>query len=225
MQEKNFIRSLAAFVRARGIYIAALVCALAVGVSGVAYFTRAKVPEDPPAQAQTPEAKPIVPDGKTVDAAKLLPETVKPEAKPEPAPEPAVFTVIMPVEGDLIQLYSMDHLSYNPTTRDWRTHDGVDIQAAPGSEVRCAADGTVDSVQSDAAMGTVVTVRHEGGFLSRYGNLGENPGVAEGQKLRRGDVLGVIGSDGLMETGLESHLHFELCRNGESVNPTDYFEW
>ena len=161
--------------------------------------------------------------GRAVDAARLLPETPKPE--PEPAPAPADFRIIMPVEGDLIRLYSMDHLSYNPTTRDWRTHDGVDVQAAPGSEVRCAADGVVASVLTDEAAGTVVTVRHEGGFLTRYGNLAEDPGIEEGQKLRQGDVVGVIGETALLEAGLAPHLHFELCRDGESVNPTDYLEW
>ena len=223
MQDHQFIRSLAGFIRARGVYIAALACAIAVGVSGVAYFTRTKAPETPQVQTQTPEAKPVVPDGKTVDAAKLLPET--PKAEPVPAPEPAAFTIIMPVEGDLIRLYSMDHLSYDPTTRDWRTHAGIDIQAGPGSEVRCAADGVVASVERDEAMGTVVTVRHEGGFLSRYGSLAEGPGVSEGQKISKGDVLGEIGDGALQESGLESHLHFELCRDGDPVNPTDYFAW
>lgn len=221
MQDKKLFRSLAGFVRSRGVYIAALACALAVGISGVAWLTRDRTPQNSLPRAQTPEAQSAVPEEKSVDAAKLLPET----PKAEPAPEPAVFTIAMPVEGDLVSLYSMDRLSYNPTTRDWRTHDGVDIQAAPGSEVRCAADGTVASVMTDEAMGTVVTVRHEGGFLTRYGNLAEDPGVEEGQKLRRGETLGAIGTGALMEAGLEPHLHFELCRDGESVDPTDYLEW
>ena len=216
MQDNKFIR----FIRARGIYIAALACAVAVGISGVAYFTRERAPESVPQEEARAETKPIIPDGKTVDAARLLPQT----PQPEPAPAPAAFTIILPVEGDLVQLYSADHLSYNPTTRDWRTHDGVDIQAAPGADVRCAADGTVTSVQTDAAMGVAVTVRHEGGFESRYCNLAGEPAVAEGQKLRQGDSVGVIGDGALMESGLESHLHFALCRDGESVNPTDYLE-
>ena len=222
MQDKKFIRALAGFVRGRGIYAAALLCALAVGVSGVAYFTRARIPE-PAAPEAHAETKPVIPDGRAVDAARLLPET--PKAEPEPEPKPADFRIIMPVEGDLVSLYSMDHLSYNPTTRDWRTHDGVDVQAAPGTEVRCAADGTVASVMTDEAAGTVVTVRHEGGFLTRYGNLAEDPGVEEGQKLRQGDGVGVIGGTALLEAGLAPHLHFELCRDGVSVNPTDYLEW
>ena len=225
MQDHPFIRSLAGFIRARGVYIAALACAIAVGVSGVAYFTRARAPETPQSQTQTPETKPVVPDGKTVDAAKLLPETPKAEPKAAPEPEPAAFTIVMPVEGDLVSLYSMDHLSYDPTTRDWRTHDGIDIQASPGSEVRCTADGVVTSVETDEARGTVVTVRHEGGFVSRYGNLAADTAAEEGRKLRQGEPLGEIGTGALMESGLESHLHFELERDGVPVNPTDYFAW
>ena len=222
MQDKKFIRALAGFFRGRGIYAAALLCALAVGVSGVAYFTRARIPE-PAAPEAHAETKPVIPDGRTVDAARLLPETPKPE--PEPAPAPADFRIIMPVEGDLIRLYSMDHLSYNPTTRDWRTHDGIDIRAAVGADVRAAADGTVASVEEDKALGTVVTIRHAGGFLTRYGNLDPETTVQAGQTVRQGEVIGCVGGSALMEAGQESHLHFALCAGEASVNPTDYFAW
>ena len=138
MQDHQFIRSLAGFVRTRGVYIAALACAVAVGVSGVAYFTRTRAPETPQVRTEPSEAKPAVPDGRTVDAAKLLPET--PKAEPKAAPEPAAFTIVMPVEGDLIRLYSMDHLSYDPTTRDWTPMRASTSRPAPAP--RCAAPPT-----------------------------------------------------------------------------------
>ena len=54
-----------------------------------------------------------------------------------------------PVEGSAIYGYSMEALSYNQTTRDWRVHDGVDIAAQAGTAVCAAADGTVYAVYSD----------------------------------------------------------------------------
>lgn len=217
--------------RNRGIYFAALVCAIGVGVSALAYFTRPEAPEQMSTGAPTQSLEGAVrPERESVDTASVLPESkpepeTKPEPTPEPAPEPTAFTIQMPVEGDLVQLYAMNHLSYDPTTRDWRTHDGIDIRAAVGAEVRSAAAGTVASVEQDGPLGTVVTIRHEGGYLSRYANLDPSIDVEAGQHVDDGEVIGCIGTSALMEAGQESHLHFALCADGESVDPTDYFAW
>ena len=157
MQEKRTNHSPAG--KARTVRFAALVCILAIGASALAYLKQMKAePLSTAAQPQIverPDADDVLPPaqrnaGRSVDAAKVdeaprpQPETPAPG---EPAPEAQTsFTIAMPVEGDLVQLYSMDHLSYDPTTRDWRTHDGIDIRAAVGADVRAAADGTVASV-------------------------------------------------------------------------------
>ena len=233
MQEKRTNHSPAG--KARTVRFAALVCILAIGASALAYLKQMKAePLSTAAQPQIverPDADDVLPPaqrnaGRSVDAASVQSE---PEQAPAPAeeqaPEPAAFTIAMPVEGDLVQLYSMDHLSYDPTTRDWRTHDGIDIRAAVGADVRAAADGTVASVEEDKALGTVVTIRHAGGFLTRYGNLDPETTVQAGQTVRQGEVIGCVGGSALMETGQESHLHFALCAGDASVNPTDYFAW
>ena len=230
MQEKRF-------KKARTIRFAALVCALAIGASALAWVKQSResrqvstAPE--PQVVENPAKDDVVPPAqrnarKSVDAASMQTE---PEETPEKAPvkeeeKPAAFTIAMPVEGDLVQLYSMDRLSYDPTTRDWRTHDGVDIRAAVGAEVRAAADGTVAAVEEDGALGTVVTVRHPGGYLTRYANLGDAAAVETGQEVRRGEVIGTVGATALLESAQESHLHFELCAGGTSLNPADYFTW
>ncbi len=233
MQENRFHRS--PKDRVRVVRFAALVCVLAVGVSALAYYKQSREPEQlstasVPQVVEQPAKDEVLPPAqrnaaKSVDAASVQKEP-KAENTPEPEPEEtSVFTIAMPVEGDLVQLYSMDHLSYDPTTRDWRTHDGIDIRAAAGAEVRAAADGTVAAVEQDSALGTVVTIRHPGGYLTCYGNLDGEPVVEAGRQVCRGDVIGVVGASALMEAGQESHLHFALCAGDTSLNPTDYFSW
>ena len=228
MHNKNNFKD---FLQKRGYYIVALICALAVGVSGYLYVTRqdpgeaqlssADVPqivEEPADEESTPPAQRNA--GASVDAAAVLPEE-----SPEVEEEPVAFTMIMPVEGDLLQLYAMEHLSYNPTTRDWRTHDGIDICSGVGAEVRAAADGTVASIYEDEALGTVVTVSHRDGYLTRYCNLDPTLKVSVGQQVQQGDAIGAVGTSALMEAGMEDHLHFELCCDAVSLNPTDYFSF
>jgi len=217
------------FLQKRGYYIVALICALAVGVSGYLFITRqdpgeaqlssAGVPqvvEEPTDEESTPPAQRNA--GDSVDAAAVLPDVT-----PEPEEEPTAFTMIMPVEGDLAQLYAMEHLSYNSTTRDWRTHDGIDICSYVGAEVRAAADGTVASIYEDDSLGTVVTVSHRDGYLTRYCNLDPTLKVSVGQQVQQGDAIGAVGTSALMEAGMEDHLHFELCCDAVSLNPTDFF--
>ncbi len=232
MNDKKKFDSMKNFLRNKGYYIVALVCVAAVGISGYLYFTRPEaaqevqlssgtvpqIVQEPTDEESTPPAQRNA--SPSVDAAAILPDAEKQvEAKPTD------FTMIMPVEGDLSQLYSMDHLSYNPTTRDWRTHDGIDICSGVGSEVRAAADGTVASIYDDEALGTTVTIRHDGGYLTRYANLDDTTLVSVGQTVAQGDVIGCVGTSALMEAGNTDHLHFELCCDAVSLNPTEYFSW
>lgn len=230
MHDKKNHEKLKNFLRGRGHYVLALICALAVGVSGYLYFSRPgegevqlssstvpQIVDEPTDDESTPPAQRNA--EKHVDAAALLPDAVEEETVP------TAFTIQMPVEGDLIQLYSMENLSYNPTTRDWRTHDGIDICSGVGAEVRAAADGTVASILEDDELGTVVTIRHAGGFMTRYANLDPQTKVTVGQTVRQGDPVGAVGTTALMESGSDNHLHFELSRDAVSLNPTDYFAW
>ena len=231
MHNNKKFNSFKELLQKRGYYIVALICALAVGVSGYLYVTQSnsleeqlssgsvpQIVEEPDNEDSTPPAQRNA--GASVDAAAVLPDV-----EDEPEEEPAAFTMIMPVEGDLLQLYAMEHLSYNSTTRDWRTHDGIDICSGVGAEVRAAADGTVASIYEDEALGTVVTISHQDGYLTRYCNLEPSPLVSVGQQVSQGDAIGCIGASALMEAGMEDHLHFELCCDAVSLNPVDYFEF
>ncbi len=80
---------------------------------------------------------------------------------------------VWPVQGELERTHSTDKLAYDVTMRDWRTHEGIDIEAAIGSTVSASHAGSVESVVDDDFYGTVVTVNHGDGSCTVYANLAE----------------------------------------------------
>ena len=98
-----------------------------------------------------------------------------------------------------------------------RMHQGVDFAAPAGTPVVAAADGTVSAVGPRGAYGRTVVLGHHGGTETLYAHLSSfAPGLAPGQRVRQGQMIGRVGSTGL-STG--AHLHYEIVRNGRQVNP------
>ena len=97
-------------------------------------------------------------------------------------------------------------------------HKGLDIRARSGTPVIAPARGTVSFAGSDGAYGLSVEVRHSAAVATKYGHL-QRFTVREGQAVRRGDILGYVGSTG-RSTG--PHLHYEVKLNGVYVNPMRY---
>lgn len=127
-----------------------------------------------------------------------------------------------PVSGELERRHSMDALAYDVTLSDWRTHDGIDILAEIGTEVKAAHCGTVESIETDDLYGVTVTVSHGDGTRSVYSNLAETLNVAVGDWLEPGMLIGTIGDSALCEIGQQPHLHFAMNIDGESVDPLGY---
>ena len=99
---------------------------------------------------------------------------------------------VWPVQGELERTHSTDKLAYDVTMRDWRTHEGIDIEAAIGSTVSASHAGSVESVVDDDFYGTVVTVNHGDGSCTVYANLAELPAVSVGDWVEPGDVIGAV---------------------------------
>ena len=127
-----------------------------------------------------------------------------------------------PVEGDVSREYSVDALSYDVTMADWRTHDGLDIAADLGTPVCAAAEGTVSEIVKDDLYGTTVTIDHGAGMKTVYSNLEDTPTVAVGDKVKAGDTIGAVGSSAICEVSQEPHVHVEITKDGNSVNPQNY---
>ncbi len=160
-----------------------------------------------------PTAEPVIEE---------IEEPVQPVWAEEEEVLPDMSVTVWPVEGELERLYDVDHLHYDVTMRDWRTHDGLDIQAPLGQTVCAAMPGVVRFVQDDGFYGTFVTVDHGDGTCAVYANLASMPAVSVGDWVQAGDVIGAVGTTALCEIGQGTHLHFAVYLDGESVDPLDY---
>lgn len=135
----------------------------------------------------------------------------------------AVFYPELP-EGEILNDYTGDKLKKSKTMGDWRIHKGIDISLNTGSEVYAAADGTVEKVYTDELMGVTVKVSHTEGFVTIYSNLEKNVPVKEGDNVEKGDVIGIAGQTALSEKKEAPHLHIEMLKDGEQINPLDYIK-
>jgi murein DD-endopeptidase MepM/ murein hydrolase activator NlpD len=97
----------------------------------------------------------------------------------------------------------------------WRTHAGVDLAAPTGSPVAASMDGRVARAAWASGYGLLVTLEHAGGVETRYAHL-SSIGVTPGQRVHRGEVIGLVGSTG-HSTG--PHLHYEVRQAGRAINP------
>ena len=146
----------------------------------------------------------------------LLAGCGKTEEQPK-APEKKELQTAAPVSGQTVADYAMDCLSYNQTTRDWRTHNGIDISAPSNDPVKAGADGTVKKIYEDGMLGTVMEIEHNG-FTARYCGLNNSTFVKEGDKVSQGQSIGTVGETA-MEVAEESHIHLEVLENGKYINP------
>ena len=219
MSKKKFTDSFGA----KGYYIALILCAVAIGISGYLYYRNTNN------ETKKPDQSVISTDPADLQAGVTLPQAdnTQPtlttgEAPTEPAKKPA--KIRQPLSGTTVSAFSMDALSYNQTTRDWRTHNGIDIAAEAGTEVCAAADGSVYTVYEDDSMGTTVVIRHDGGYTTTYSSLDAKVSVKVGDTVTAGQAIGTVGSTALLETAIGDHLHFAVSCNGQYVDPAQFLE-
>ena len=130
----------------------------------------------------------------------------------------------VPVEGEIFKDYADSSLVYSETLEEWTVHLGIDIKAEKGSAVAASEKGTVESIKNDPRYGTTVTITHENGFKTIYSNLLSAEFVTEGQVVEKGETIGSVGDTAAFEISDEPHLHFEMRKDGENVNPSNYWE-
>ena len=123
---------------------------------------------------------------------------------------------IWPVSGIITSYYGTRGNPFGGMSSEF--HKGQDIAAPIGTGVIATADGVVVIAGWQRGYGRVVYLDHGNGISTRYGHLSRID-VAEGQTIKRGDQLGLVGSSG-RSTG--PHLHYEVRLNGTAVNPGSY---
>lgn len=131
---------------------------------------------------------------------------------------------IKPVEGEHLTNYSMDSLVYSNTLQEWITHRGIDIKAEKTTVVKASAEGTIKSIKNDPRYGLSIIIEHSDGFQTIYSSLLSTEFVKEGDKVEQGQSIGTVGNSAVFETAEGSHLHFEILKNGEYINPDIYIK-
>ena len=223
-----------------GYYIALLLCVAAIGVGG--YYALFHTPAEPtgdttsqeeplPTQSQEEPQAPVIQtmeheevEDQTVPAPQEETETAAPVLDDTPVVAAPPSLIVTPVEGETVAAFSADELQYDATMGDWRTHDGIDIQAPEGTQVLAAEAGTVQSVYEDNLMGTVVVIDHGDGVQTLYASLEADPAVEAGDEVTAGQVIGTVGSTAVAEADRGAHLHFSVTQNGEPTDPEAYLK-
>ena len=129
-----------------------------------------------------------------------------------------------PVEGDIVKEFAKDNLVYSNTLEEWTTHSGIDIKADKTTVVNSAEAGTVKSIKNDPRYGLTIIVEHSGGYETVYSNLLTSEFVVEGEKVEKGQALGTVGNTAAFEIADEPHLHFEILKDSEAIDPSIYIK-
>ena len=213
-------RKFSASMGGKGYYIALILCAVAIGISGYLYYANQDAKE---ASADT-QAQMV---GATDAAAQTTPAAQNQNAQPTEAGQekdtrPTKRTA--PVSGETICGYAMDALCYNQTTRDWRIHNGIDIAAQAGTSVCAAADGSVYAVYEDETLGMTVVIHHDGGYTTTYSSLAQEVTVEAGDQVTAGQAIGTVGNTAMLENALGDHLHFSVSCGNTPVDPEAFLK-
>ena len=149
-------------------------------------------------------------------------EIVNPEntKKEETKKEEIKFSA--PVKGKILRDFARDSLVYSDTLQEWVTHNGVDIKADKTAVVTAAAKGKVYAIKNDPRYGLTVIINHDDGYQTIYANLLTAEYIVEGEKVEAGQTIGTVGKTATFEFSDEYHLHFELLKDNNYLNPTTY---
>lgn len=133
----------------------------------------------------------------------------------------ACIPAIIPIkESDVRQISSYFGYRTDPIYKVTKYHSGIDFASYIGAEVYASGDGEVVKVESNRwGYGKMITIDHGYGYKTRYAHLSKFA-VRQGQKVKRGQLIGCVGSTG-KSTG--PHLHYEVLKNDSNVDPIHFF--
>lgn len=132
----------------------------------------------------------------------------------------AAMPAIQPIENDDLRRISSGYgKRWHPILKMMRMHKGIDFASNIGAKIYATADGVVKQTSTGHGYGKLVVIKHGFGYQTRYAHMSEIK-VSKGEKVTRGEVIGLVGNTGL-STG--PHVHYEIRKEGETVNPINYF--
>lgn len=221
---KSFFIKLKHFFK-RNIYpITVSVCTvLILGIVSVSAYNSIKGMEEVPntnIETSKPSVdEPIIDTGSTEVEEDEKPEVVKPTV----SSQPIIF--VLPFEGATVsKQYADKSLIYDNTTKLWCTHQGIDFSCEEGKSVVAVYDGVIEKIENSMMNGTTVYLKVSDELTVVYKGLSSNLNVKEGDKVEKGRIIGNITSF-LAEKADGVHLHLELLKNNNLIDPTEYFSF
>ena len=133
----------------------------------------------------------------------------------------AAIPAIQPVKNqDLSRMASGFGWRSDPFTKTNKKHMGMDFSAPKGTPIYASGDGVIERAdQSSAGYGKHIRIEHGFGYVSLQAHL-SNYNVKKGQRVKRGDLIGFVGNTGRSQA---PHLHYEIIKNGEKINPINFY--
>lgn len=129
--------------------------------------------------------------------------------------------ICSPINIQALQVSSDYGLRIHPVYGDRRKHQGLDLRAPAGTEIKSTACGVVEKVEmSKYGYGNQIIIRHANGYKTRYAHL-KVISVNEGDIVSKGQLIGLLGRSGLT-TG--NHLHYEIIKDEKPIDPM-YFSY
>ncbi len=223
----------------KGFYITVTVCvcviisAIALIYNSSVNMLKGAVPEGTTAEVQKnqpgvsdPRDTTVKPTEKEeITTKKNEPTTVRPTNEPSrvittAAPTEPTFVksekYMLPTSGNVLKGFSISPV-FDETMGDWRSHGGTDYEAKEGEEIKAIGNGRVSKVISDPNWGYIVEIDC-GEFTARYCGLHQGTTVKINETVSEGDTVGVVGIIPC-ESAVQSHLHLEIIKDGDRVNP------
>lgn len=151
----------------------------------------------------------------------VVENTVEPVAVEEPVKE---LEFMYPIDGELLKEFAIEKLVFSETLQEWIVHKGIDIKAPRTTVVKASEEGTVQAIKNDPRYGLTVIIEHRDGYKTIYANLLTTEFVKEGETVTKGQSLGTVGNSAAFEIADEPHLHFEMLKDEENVDPTLYLK-
>lgn len=140
--------------------------------------------------------------------------------KKEETNKTQVITFVKPVDGEITKEFAKEKLVYSNTLEEWATHLGIDIKADKTTVVKASEAGTIKSIKNDPRYGLSVIIEHQDGYETLYANLLTTEFVKVGEQVKQGQSIATVGDTATFEIADEPHLHFEIIKNGEQIDPS-----
>ena len=127
---------------------------------------------------------------------------------------------IQPVQNkDLTRMASGYGMRMHPILKYRKMHHGMDFTAKKGTPIYATGDGKIIKAGRGSGFGNVIYIDHGFGYITKYAHMSKF-NTKKGQKVKRGDIIGFVGNTGLSSG---AHLHYEVHKNGQPINPVNFY--